>query len=111
MFDLYSLLQEMIDYHDRCVVVILFLQIFFNIAVVPMTIHDIKCKTADSIWSMIFYCASFGFNLLLTLQIMCIANEEGINEVIRFISITISFAISMLMVWFIVVVDNKERRK
>lgn len=108
---IYALLQEMIDYHNRCVVVILFLQIFFNITIIPMMIHDIKCKTEDSVWSMIFYCASFGLNLLLTLQIVSIANEDSINEIIRLISIAISFGISMLMTWFMVVAGNKERRK
>lgn len=108
---IYALLQEMIDYHDRCVIVILFLQIFFNITIIPMMIHDIKCKTTDSVWSMIFYCASFGLNLLLTLQIISIANEDSINEFIRFISIIISFAIIILMTWFMVVGANKERRK
>ena len=107
--DIYALLQEMIDYPDRCVITLVFIQLFFNIPIIPMLILDIKNKTPDSVLSMIGYCASFGINLLLTIQIVCIT--EGVSDLVRFIAVLVSFPICMLETWFMVASNYKERRK
>lgn len=109
MLNLYGLLQEMIDYHNRCVIVIMFLHIFYALTFIPMMIHDLKCKTKPSAWSIIFYSASFGLSLLILLQIVAIANEDGINGFIRFISVAVSFAINMVTIWFMVVMSNRDK--
>ena len=104
---IYNLLQEMIDYPNRCVIVLIFIQLFFNLPVIPMLIQDIKNKTPDSILSMISYCASFGINLLLTIQIVCIT--EGISDIVRLVAFLVSFSICSLEVWLMVASGYKER--
>ena len=106
---IYSLLQEMIDYPNRCIIVLVFIQLFFNLPIIPMLILDIRNKTPDSILSMIGYCASFGLNSLLTIQIVCLT--EGVSNLVRFIAILVSFPILMFNVWLMVAADYKERRK
>lgn len=106
--EIYNLLQEMIDYPNRCVIVLIFIQLFFNLPVIPMLIQDIKNRTPDSIFSMISYCASLGINLLLTLQIMVIT--DGVSSIVRSIAILVSFPICMLTVWLMVAAGYKEKR-
>lgn len=107
--NIYALLQEMIDHPNRCVIVLVFIQLFFNLPIMPMLIQDIKNKTPDSVLSMIGYCASFGLNVLLTIQIVCIT--EGVSGLVKFIAISVSFPICMLETWLMVAAGNKERRK
>lgn len=109
--DIYALLQEMIDYPNRCVIVLVFIQLFFSLPIIPMLIQDIKNKTPDSVFSMIGYCASFGINLLLTTQIICTSNSEEVSSLVRFIAVLMSFTICILEVWLMVAENHKERRK
>lgn len=103
--DIYALLQEMIDYPNRCVIALVFIQLFFNLPIIPMLIQDIKNKTPDSVLSMIGYCASFAINLLLTIQIVCLT--EGVSDFVRFVSILVSFPICISEVWLIVAANHK----
>jgi hypothetical protein len=105
---IYDLLQEMIDYPNRCVITLIFIQLFFNLPVIPMLIQDIRNKTPDSVLSMISYCSSFGINLLLTIQIVIIT--EGVNSIVKFVAILVSFPILMLEVWLMVAAGYKEKR-
>lgn len=107
--DIYALLQEMIDYPNRCVIVLVFIQLFFSLPIIPMLIQDIKNKTPDSALSMIGYCASFGINMLFTMQIVCII--EGVNNSVRFIAVLVLFSICILEVWLMVATNHKERGK
>lgn len=106
---IYALLQEMIDYPSRCVFVILVNQLFFNIATLPMLIQDIKNNTPDTVLSMISYCTTFGLNLLLTIQIICIVDD--INTIPRILASFVSFGICAINVWLMVKAGYKERRK
>ena len=107
--NIYELLQEMIDYPNRCIITLVFIQLFFNLPIIPMLILDIKNKTPDCILNTIGYCSSFGLNLLLTIQITCIT--EGVSSFIRFIAVCVSFPILMLEVLLMVKCGYKERRK